>query len=66
MKADVITLIAVTAGAVPVSPQPTLEVTGSHFLSMLKASWFSLPEGVFWLMRDAWPNVGPAGLLPED
>lgn len=66
MKADVVTLIAVTIGAVPVSPQPTLEVTGSYSLSMLKVSWFSLPEGVFWLMGNAWPNVGPTGHLSED
>ena len=35
-------------GAVPLSPQPTSEATCSHFLSPLRATQVSLPEGVLW------------------
>lgn len=51
----------VAIGVVPLCPQSTLKVTCRHFLSMLNISWVLLPEGILWLLRNAWSNVGQAG-----
>lgn len=46
----------------PLCPQPASKVTCRHSPSMLNVSWVFLPKSVLWLLRNAWPNVGKAGI----